>query len=109
MRRQWIEIWRATFFLAIVAVILAGCGLSVGGSPTNSRCDGIDAELGGCDANRPTFVGADCQAVGRETGRQLNDRLLAIYRGPEVVGTEPRAIRANHVMTVTTSVANACL
>ncbi len=109
MRRQWIEIWRVTFFLVVVAVIVAGCGLSVGGSPTSSSCDGIDAQLGGCDPNRPSFTGIDCDSVGRETGRQLNDRLLTIYRGPEVVGNETRAIRANHVMTVTTSLANAYL
>lgn len=102
-------IWHAGVLLAIVAFVLAGCGLSVGGSPTSSSCDGIDAQLGGCDTNRPAFAGADCQAVGRETGRQLNDRLLAIYRGPEVVGNETRAVRANHVMTVTTSLANAYL
>ena len=109
LRSSRIVIWRAVFLLVALTAILAGCALSRAGSPTSSSCDGIDAQLGGCDANRPTFAGADCQAVGRETGRQLNDRLLAIYRGPEAVGNESRAVRASHVMTVTTSLANAYL
>lgn len=108
MRKPWTEVWRVVL-LAVVVVVLAGCGLSVGGSSTSSSCDGIDAQLGGCDPNRPSFRGIDCESVGRETGRQLNDRLLAIYRGPEVVGNESRAVRASHVMTVTTSLANAYL
>jgi hypothetical protein len=95
-------------FIMVLALV-AGCALSNTGSPTSSSCDGIDAQLGGCDPDRPTFVGQTCEAVGRETGKHLNDRLLVIYRGSATAGNESRAVRANHVMTVTTTLANAHL
>lgn len=83
--------------------ILAGCS---GQSPMPSYCDGIDASLGGCAPDRPTFTATTCTEVGREYGTQLNGRLLQIYRGPEFVTDESRAVRASHVMTLTTSLAN---
>ena len=101
--------WKSVVWLVILTAALSGCVLSGVRSPTSSSCDGIDAKLGGCEANQPAFTGADCRAVGRETGSQLNDRLLAIYHGPDVVGNETRAVRANHVMTAATSLANAYL
>lgn len=96
--------------LALVALVLAvgGCTLP-SGSAGDSSCDGIDAQLGGCDANLPVFVGTTCEAVGSETGRELNDRLLAVYHGPEEANDASRAVRAHQVMTVTTSLANAHL
>ena len=67
---------------------------------------GIDASLGGCAPDRPAFTASTCTEVGLEYGTQLNGRLLQIYRGPEVMTEESRAVRASHVMTLTTSLAN---
>lgn len=83
--------------------VLAGCSSA---SPTPAFCDGIDASLGGCAPDRPAFTATTCTEVGLEYGTQLNGRLLQIYRGPELVTGESRAVRASHVMSLTTSLAN---
>lgn len=98
-KRLWSGLVGLTF-----AMFVVGCMPT--GSPGDSSCDGIDAQLGGCDADRAVFTGSTCAEVGTETGRELNYRLLAVYHGADAVNDESKAVRANHVMTVTTSLAN---
>jgi hypothetical protein len=102
------NLWTTCIALAVLVFVVAGCS-PASESTGGASCGGIDAQLGGCDSDLPVFVGQTCEEVGSETGRQLNDRLLAIYHGPDDVDDETRAVRANHVMTVTTSLANAYL
>lgn len=98
-----------------VAKLLLGLVASLGaaacqGQPTiaplSSFCDGIDASLGGCAPDRPAYAGTTCDAVGHEFGRQLDERLVAIFVGPDSLNGESKAVRANHVTTVALSLAN---
>ena len=70
--------------LIVVASLIAGCEFVSGPQPTEQICDGIPADLGGCD-NPPGYVGATCEALGPEWGKHVNDRLLEIIAGPIVV------------------------
>jgi hypothetical protein len=98
---------RSTLLVLALAVwSAAGCQGQLTTQPSPTYCDGIDASLGGCAEDRPAYAGTDCAAVGHEFGRQLNDRLLPIFSGPDVVDQQSKAVRANHVTTVALSLAN---
>jgi hypothetical protein len=82
-----------------VALVLyaAGCGLL----PSDAEvCDGISAEVGGCDRDQPSFEATTCEAVAAEFGRQLDVRVLAVIDGPESVGGEPQVVRMNRYMSL---------
>jgi hypothetical protein len=89
-----------------LAIMLSGCKALSSGSSSPSFCNGIDAQVGGCDAALPSFSGGTCEAVGKEAGRELNDRLLAVYRGPAELGGETRAVRASQMMSLVVGLAN---
>jgi hypothetical protein len=95
---------RGLLAAVLVTGFLTGCGLAATPAPTT--CDGIDSEVGGCDPDRPRYSGDTCAEVGREAGQFLNDRLLLIYRGPEAVGGESRAVRGGQMMSLIVSLAN---
>ena len=86
-----------TLAAILVLFVLTSCGL-VAGEPTPSSCDGIAAELGGCDPDRPTFSGETCSAVGDELGRQLSERAIRIFDGPQSVDGNDRTAQLTHVM-----------
>jgi hypothetical protein len=88
----------------VLSLAVVGCGVL--GSPSPSFCDGIDAQFGGCDADRPVFNGTTCADVADEFGRQINDRSLAIIAGPADANGESRAVRMTHLMVVAASLAN---
>ncbi len=94
-----------TLTAIVLVVLLTSCGL-VTGEPSPPFCDGIDAELGGCDADRPTFSGETCSAVGEEFGRQLSERAIAIFDGPQTVDGNDRTARLTHVMVLHVQLAN---
>lgn len=99
--------WRRALLVSaavVLGTIVAGCGANH--EPTPSFCDGIDARIGGCDPDRPRYTGTTCTEVGGEFGRQLDARLVAIYRGPDVVNGESKAVRAANVTGVALSLAN---
>lgn len=102
MRRT--RILHALVLAGAAAASLAGC--QVGATETPSFCDGIDGAMGGCAPDRPTFSGTTCAAVGIEFGKQVNDRLLPIFSGPDSVNQESRAVRATQVASVAISLAN---
>lgn len=95
--------------LAAIALALstgtAGCtGLASTSAPT--MCDGIDAEIGGCDPDRPSYVGTGCDAVAIEAGRQLDRRLAAIYAGPDNVNELSKSVRSLNATTLVLGLAN---
>lgn len=49
-------------------------------------CDGVTREAGGCTADQPTFVAADCPALGREFAEQYENRLTKIFEEGEREG-----------------------
>jgi hypothetical protein len=94
----------AFWSLCIVTLLLVGCAPA--STPRPSFCDGIDAQIGGCDSDRAQYSGTTCAEVGREFGAQLDERLLRIYAGPDVANGESKAVRAASATGVTLSLAN---
>jgi hypothetical protein len=78
------------------------------GAPTNQRevCRGVQRESGGCDPNQPAFVGETCTEVGREYGKQLDDRMVEVINGPAISQGKARSSRALDVTVLVTARAN---
>lgn len=87
--------------LAIVAVIVA-CTTFPGPSPTQTVCDGVSSELGGCTAQRHAFVGSTCQDLAREWAGVLDGALVAILDGPEAVESQSRSVLIKQALVITT-------
>ncbi len=67
-RRHGMFVSRLAFAWTL-AILLTGCAVGLGGSPPLEVCNGISAEMGGCDSDAPSYEGTDCETVGREFGR----------------------------------------
>ena len=66
-------------------ILIAGCDPVGGASPTNPPvCDGIPADMGGCDSSRPVFAGTTCEAIADEWVAAIDERVLPIISGPPV-------------------------
>jgi len=100
-RRRAIEIGLSV----LVLVIFAGCSLVPAAIPEETFCDGISSEVGGCAPDRPSFAATTCDEIAREFGSQVNQRLVAIYNGPEERELS-KAVRATQYLTVAASLAN---
>ena len=85
----------------VLAVGLGACGLVVQ-SPVASPavCDGVDSGLGGCDPDQPEFTGTTCESVAREFGAQLDDRIVPILEGNDVVNGEHKSVRMGHAVAL---------
>ena len=85
----------------VLAVGLGACGLVVQ-SPvaTPAVCDGVDSGLGGCDPDQPEFTGTTCESVAREFGAQLDDRIVPILEGNDVVNGEHKSVRMGHAVAL---------
>lgn len=96
----------------LLAVLLLGligtsCSVvSVTASPSASICDGVDAQMGGCDEEQPEFAATDCAGVGREFGTYLDERTRQIIEGPEAVGGDARSVRLRQAMVLLSARAN---
>jgi hypothetical protein len=88
--------------------IVAGCGAISGQDPTNQSdvCDGVGRSVGGCDADQPTFSGETCLDVAGEFGRQLDERVVAILRGDDIVDGEHKSVRMAHQQALLVSRVN---
>lgn len=94
-------------FAWALTILLAGCGIGdLGTSPSPEVCNGISAEVGGCDADLPTYAGIDCEAVGREFGPQYGERALRIFDGPAIVDGNARSVQLFHAAVVSVQLAN---
>ena len=72
---------------AVLAALLVAIGLSASctntqSTPQPSVCDGVSSEIGGCTAERHTFVGATCEELAVEWGRILDRQVVALLNGP---------------------------
>ena len=101
--RRGLAIEIGLFVLAVG--MLAGCSLVPAANPEESFCDGISSEVGGCAPDRPAFAATTCDEIAREFGSQVNQRLVAIYIGPEDRELS-KAVRATQYLTVAASLAN---
>jgi hypothetical protein len=96
---------------ALVAGVLAiGAIVTVALTPDppdpHEVCDGVERTFGGCDPDQPSFTGDSCSAVGAEFGVQLNQRIVAILRGDDVVDGQGKSARVNAAEYLTTTRAN---
>lgn len=104
-RRNHLSPWSLLPFLFLVATAGCGLGQAPDAEPSPSYCDGVSTEVGGCDADRPTFTGRTCSEVAKEFGLQLDRRLVEIHTGPDSA-TASKAVRAGHYTSVAASLAN---
>ena len=96
----------ASLLRLLVVIIIAGCGPIAGASPTNpSPCDGITADIGGCDSSRPVFVGTTCEAIADEWVAAIDERVVPIINGPPVEGEQQRSSRISDVQVVASVIA----
>lgn len=87
--------------LAIVAVI-AACNASPMLTPTQTVCDGVSSELGGCKSARHTFVSSTCEDLAREWAGVLDTALVAILDGPDAVANQGRSVLIRQALVITT-------
>ncbi len=89
--------------LAIVAFV-ASCTLAQQGTsqPRPTVCDGISSEVGGCTANRHTFISDTCQDLAREWATVLNEGVIGVLRGPAVVGDQARSVLLRQAVVIST-------
>lgn len=87
--------------VALAASLLTGCGGGATAAP--SACSsGASADVDGCD-DAPTFEGATCEAVAKEWGQEVDDRLLVVLAEPPVVDDMQRSSRIRAVLVVATT------
>ena len=90
--------------VVLLAVVLAGCGLgSALGTP--EICDGMAAEMGGCDDDLPSFTADSCGGAAREWGRLVDAQVLDIISGPEAVDGDGRSVRLKQAVVLLSTLA----
>ena len=96
----------ASLLRLLVVILIAGCGPFAGASPTNPPvCDGIPADMGGCDSSRPVFVGTTCEAIADEWVAAINERVIPIINGAPVEDDLQRSSRISNVLVLSSVVA----
>ena len=96
----------ASLLRLLVVILIAGCGPVTGASPTSPPiCDGIPADMGGCDSSRPVFVGNTCEAIADEWVAAIDEGVLPIINGPPVEDDLQRSSRISNVLVVSSIVA----
>jgi hypothetical protein len=86
----------------MAALACSSCSGGSSSTPDDRVCDGIQASIGGCDANQPTFVGTTCEAIATELGDQAVQRLQAIVAGPDIVNGYGRSGRVQLLQSLIT-------
>lgn len=103
MRRHKVGVNRpfAPVCLAL-GVLVAGC---MGTAEPTQRplCDGITAEVGGCDEDQPAYTGTTCAELAREWGDEVDRRLTGVIDGPGVVDGKAKSARQTDVLVLTSS------
>ena len=96
----------ASLLRLLVVILIAGCGPLAGASPTNPpACDGIRADVGGCDSRRPVFVGTTCAAIADEWVAAIDERVVLIINGPPVEDGMQRSSRISNALVLSSVVA----
>ena len=95
-----------TLLRLLVVILIAGCGPVGGASPTNPPvCDGVPADMGGCDTSRPVFAGTTCEAIADEWVAAIDERVLPVINGPPVEDDLQRSSRISNVLVLSSIVA----
>lgn len=89
--------------LAVVAGV-ASCSPVAQSSPQPSPavCDGVSSDMGGCTAERHTFIGDTCQDLAREWATVLNGGIVRVLQGPAVVENQGRSVLIRQALVITT-------
>lgn len=87
--------------LAVVAVI-AACNTAPQVSPTQTVCDGVSSEMGGCTAERHDFTSSTCADLAREWATVLDAAVVAVLNGPDAVGDQGRSSLIRQALVITT-------
>ena len=97
----------ASLLRLLVVILIAGCGPFTGASRKTDPpvCDGIPADVGGCDSSRPVFAGSTCEAIADEWVAAIDERVLPIIDGPPVADGMQRSSRILNVLVVSSVVA----
>jgi hypothetical protein len=103
MRRHKIGVKRR-FAPACLALGLLVAGCIGSAEPTEPPlCDGITANVGGCDEDQPTYTGTTCAELAREWGDEVDRRLSAVIDGPAVVDGETKSVQQTDVLALTST------
>jgi hypothetical protein len=94
----------AILVLLAVVASTASCTLSqsISSQPGPTVCDGISSEVGGCTANRHTFISDTCQDLAREWATVLNEAVVGVLRGPAEVGNQARSVLLRQAVVIST-------
>lgn len=88
--------------LVVVASLLSACSVFPGASARPTLCNGVPADIGGCD-DPPRYEGTTCAALSAEWGQEVNDRILKLIVEPAVVNGEQRSARVHSVLVLATT------
>ena len=66
-------------------------------------CDGIPADMGGCDEDQPTYTGTTCADLAREWGDEVDQRVSGVIDGPAVVDGEQKSVQQSQVLVLTST------
>lgn len=96
----------ASLLRLLFVILIAGCGPFARASPTDPPvCDGIRADVGGCDSSRPVFAGTTCEAIANEWVAAIDERVRPIISGPPVEDGKQRSSRISDVLVVSSVIA----
>ena len=84
--------------LLVVILLTAGCDQATGSPANPAVCDGIPADMGGCDSARPVFVGETCEAIADEWVVAIDGGVIKVIRGQPVVDGMQRSSRISNVL-----------
>lgn len=86
----------------VFTVVTASCGNPPGAAPSQTVCDGVSSEVGGCTATRHEYKGSTCDEVAKEWAAVLDESVLAVINGPDSVGDQGRSVLMRQAMIITT-------
>jgi hypothetical protein len=86
----------------VFTVMTVSCGAPPASGPTQTICDDVSSEVGGCDPGRHEYLGATCDEVAKEWAAVLDEAVLGVIDGPDSVDDEGRSVRLRQAIVITT-------
>lgn len=100
MQQRTIAVCVATLLFVLSATV--GCGSDARSSATQTICDGISSDVGGCTTERHGFAGSSCAGLAEEWATELDGQIVEILEGPDSVADQGRSVRIRQALVVTT-------
>lgn len=75
-------------------------------NPEPSICNEIPSTFGGCDPDRPVYVGSTCPELAAEWGRDIDKRIVAVIRGPADANGSAKSARNIDALVLSSMVLN---